>query len=138
MVFRIKNKMERKMEVTLRELKELLSDEQKDCTIKKEEEKLHHLIGKKVLIRTYSAGVHFGTLREKNGIECILENSIRIWKWDGAATLSQLSIDGVSKSKEVNCKFAMIVPSIDLQWIEILPCSKKSISSITGVEPWTV
>lgn len=117
------------MEITLKDLKELLSEKE----TKKEN---HHLLGKQVIIRTYSAGVHYGTLLEKNSLECILGDAIRIWYWKGAASLSQLSVDGVSEEKESECKFAKSVKTIDLQWIEIIPCTEKAISSIEGVKKW--
>ena len=48
----------------------------------------HPDIGKKVIIRTYSAGVHYGTLVNKKGKEVILKDAIRIFYWDGACSLS--------------------------------------------------
>ena len=121
------------MEISFKDLKELLAVDTKNTVNEKE---AHHLLGKQVVIRTYSAGVHYGTLLQKNGIECILGNAIRIWSWNGAASLSQLSVDGVLKEKEGECKFAKSVKTIDLQWIEILPCEEKAIASIEGVSPW--
>ena len=38
-------------------------------------------IGEKVIVRTYSAGVWFGTLDQKAGCEVILKNARRMWKW---------------------------------------------------------
>jgi len=94
----------------------------------------HQDIGKKVIIRTYSAGVHFGELVSKDSDEVILKNSIRIWQWFGAASLSQLAMEGTSKPSE--CKFAMAVDSITLKMIEIIPCTQTAIESIEGVTPW--
>lgn len=96
----------------------------------------HHLIGKYVIIRTYSAGVHFGILKSKSGLECVLEEAIRIWKWSGAFTLSQMSMEGVKNPEE--CKFDMPAKSITLQWIEILECTPEAIRSIKGVKPCSV
>lgn len=39
------------------------------------------LIGKKVVVRTYSAGVHVGTLSEREGKEVMLVDARRIWRW---------------------------------------------------------
>ena len=36
-------------------------------------------IGKHCMIRTYSAGVHFGTLVEKDGKEVVLANAFRVF-----------------------------------------------------------
>jgi uncharacterized protein DUF6948 len=51
-----------------------------------------------VLVRTFSAGVHVGELRSRDGKEVTLENACRIWRWRGANTLSELSQKGASMS----------------------------------------
>ena len=90
---------------------------------------------KKVIVRTYSAGVHYGELESQNGKEVVLKNTIRIWYWKGAASLSQLAYEGVKNPDE--CKFAMSIPEITLtEAIEIIPCSESAIENIEGVKPW--
>ena len=88
-----------------------------------------------VIIRTQSAGVHYGYLKSRTGSEVELLNSRRIWYWDGAASLSQLAVDGVSKPQ--NCKFTVTVPIIIvLGVLEIIPVSSVAQKSINGVTPW--
>ena len=90
---------------------------------------------KYVLIRTYSAGVHCGYLKSRKGGECTLINARRLWYWDGAASLSQLAVDGVKKPE--NCKFPCEVSEIDLiNVIEVIPMSEKARLSIQGVKVW--
>ena len=85
------------------------------------------------VIRTYSAGVHTGYLKERNGKEVTLVNARRIWYWSGAFTLSAMAVDGVSKPDE--CKFSCIVPEITLtEAIEIIPCTEKARNIIEGVK----
>lgn len=92
-------------------------------------------IGKKVIIRSAGAGVFFGTLAEKNGDEVSLTDCRRIWYWDGAASISELAVSGVTKPSE--CKFSLTVPEITvLQVIEIIPCSEAAISNIEAVPVW--
>lgn len=92
-------------------------------------------MGNKVIIRADRAGVFFGTLKERNGTEVTLTNCRRIWYWEGAASLSQLAVDGTSKPN--NCKFTVTVPEITiLGVIEIIPCTDKAIKSIEGVKEW--
>ena len=57
------------------------------------------MIGKHVIVRTYSAGVHAGILKSRDGKEAVLTDARRIWYWDGAATLSQLAIDGTARDE---------------------------------------
>lgn len=93
------------------------------------------MIGKKVIVRADRAGAFFGTLKEKNGSEVTLTNCRRLWYWDGAASLSQLAVDGTHAAS--SCKFTVVVPEIViLGVIEIIPCSKAAIKSIEGVDEW--
>ena len=93
--------------------------------------------GKYCIVRTYSAGVFAGTIVSRKGKEVVLKNARRLWYWSGAASLSQLSIDGVAKPEA--CKFPAEVPSVILtEAIEILPVSAKARKSIAGVKVWTV
>lgn len=88
-----------------------------------------------VMVRTYSAGVFVGYLKERNGKEVELLYARRIWYWSGAASLSQLATDGTSDPK--NCKFPTEVNSIILtEAIEIIPVTLEAKKSISGVEIW--
>lgn len=88
-----------------------------------------------VIIRTYSAGVHAGYLKSRKGKEVELVNSRRIWYWEGAASLSQLAVDGVAEPDK--CKFTVRVPSITItEAIEIIPCTIKAQKIIEGVKEW--
>jgi hypothetical protein len=88
-----------------------------------------------VIVRTYSAGVFAGYLQARNGQEVTLLSARRLWYWSGAASLSQLSVDGTKKPTE--CKFPVAVETIDLlQAIEIIPCTVKAKSSIESVPVW--
>ena len=89
-----------------------------------------------VIVRTYSAGVFAGYLQSKEGKEVVLRNARRLWYWSGAASLSQLSVDGVSNP--TNCKFPCAVDTITLtEAIEILSVTKKAKKSIDEVIIWT-
>ncbi len=88
------------------------------------------------IIRTYSAGVHAGFLKEVEGDTVTLVQSRRLWRWDGAASLSQLAERGTSKPSE--CKFPCVV-SGELRlnkWIEIIDVTKEAKESIESVEIW--
>jgi hypothetical protein len=94
------------------------------------------MIGKYCMVRTYSAGVFAGTVKERNGKEATLTNARRIWYWKGAASLSQLATDGTSEPK--NCKFPTPVEEVLLtEVIEIIPITEKAAASIESVPVWT-
>lgn len=74
---------------------------------------------KYVIVRTYSAGVFAGELENRNGQEVVLRNARRIWYWEGAATLSQLAMEGTKKPD--GCKFPCEVDRVELlEAVEIL------------------
>ena len=90
---------------------------------------------KYVIVRTYSAGVFAGELENKDGKEVILINARRIWYWEGAATLSQLAMEGTSKPDK--CKFPCEVNRVELlEAVEILDVTEKAKESIKSVSIW--
>lgn len=92
-------------------------------------------IGKKVIIRGDRSGVEFGELVEQNGSVVTLKNARRLWYWAGAASLSQLAMDGTKRPQD--CKFTVTVSSITiLDAVEIIPCTDKAIKSIEEVDEW--
>lgn len=98
---------------------------------------MEKFMNKKVIVRGNNSGVFFGTLVGKDNSEVELENCRRLWYWDGAATISQLAVDGTQRPNE--CKFTVSVNNIIiLDAIEIIPCTEDAISSIEGVKEWRV
>lgn len=102
---------------------------------------IEKLIGKKVIIRSYGAGVFYGILNEVEKAEdkyCVeLLNCRRLWYWSGAASLSQLATDGV-KYKD-NCKFTVTVDNMVISSvIEIIPVTAKAQKNIESVKVWQI
>lgn len=90
-----------------------------------------------VIIRTYSAGVFAGYLEKKEGKEVTLRNAIRLWRWAGAASLSQVAMEGVKNPDE--CKFAIPVSTIILtEVIEIISCTEIAKNNIQRVKSWKI
>jgi hypothetical protein len=91
---------------------------------------------KYVIVRTYSAGVFAGNLESRNGKEVVLKNARRLWYWDGAASLSQLAMEGTNKPND--CKFPCAVSEVLLlEAIEILDVSENAEKSIKEVPIWS-
>lgn len=89
------------------------------------------------IVRSDRAGVFFGHITEQNGQEVTLTECRRIWRWDGACSLSQLAAEGVKKPNE--CKFSVTVDSLTvLDTIEIIPCTDKAVANIKGVWIWKI
>lgn len=107
--------------------------------MKNESQEKLTFIGQKVIIRANRAGVFFGTLKSKEctpaGVEVVLTNSRRIWRWYGAASLSQLAEEGTKNPDQ--CMFTIRVPEHNvMDVIEIIPCSDAAINSIDSVKEW--
>lgn len=87
------------------------------------------------IVRTYSAGVFAGYVAKREGKEAVLHHARRLWKWVGAASLSQLAVDGVKSPND--CKFPCEVETVELtEVIEVIPCTKKAQESINNVAIW--
>lgn len=87
------------------------------------------------IIRCNRAGVFFAKVRKLDGDVAELTESRRLWYWDGAASLSQLAMEGVKRPG--NCKFTVTVPAMTvLGVIEVIPCTDEAVESIKGVPVW--
>lgn len=58
--------------------------------------KKDNYLGKFVVVRTESAGVHVGILVSRSKNEAELENARCVWQWEGANTLYELAAHGAS------------------------------------------
>jgi len=87
------------------------------------------------IVRTYSAGVFAGYVESRKGQEVVMRNARRLWYWKGAASLSQLAMEGSSCPSE--CKFPTAVDTVELlNAIEILDCTQKAQDSIISTPIW--
>lgn len=89
------------------------------------------------IVRTYSAGVFAGELESRKDREVVLRNARRLWYWSGAASLSQLAMEGTNKPD--SCKFPLAVDRVELlEVIEILDVTDTARRSIEEVPVWKV
>lgn len=87
------------------------------------------------IVRTQSAGVFAGFVESRNGQEVVMRNARRLWYWQGAASLSQMAMDGTSKPE--SCQFPCAVDRVELlQVIEILDCTATAKECIEKVLVW--
>ena len=92
-------------------------------------------IGKKVIVRSYVSGVHFGELIEKNGREVLLKNSRRLWRWttsNRGVSLSEIANHGVKSGS----KLTEYLPIFWCEADELIPCSEESIESIEAKDEY--
>ena len=117
------------LKVTLKEIAELLG--MKNATT---ESGLNSFAsGQEVIIRTYSAGVWFGRLKQKSGNEVILTEARRMWRWwaKESISLSGVALHGIKQEKS---RIAGAIDSVWLEAIEIIPISGKAAESIRTAE----
>ena len=85
----------------------------------------HPMLGKRCLIRTYSAGVHIGDvawINPDNSMEIKLENALRLWKWmGGGLSLSAVASNGI-KGGRLNRTGQILLTNV----IEMIPITTKA------------
>jgi len=87
------------------------------------------------IVRTYSAWVFAGYVEKEEWKEVILRNARRLWRWQWAASLSQLAMEWVKQPDE--CKFPCEVDKVKLkEAIEILDVTEEAFNSIKNVPVW--
>ena len=89
------------------------------------------------IVRADRAGVFAGNIEEFDAATATvtMRNARRLWYWDGAASISQLAVDGTVAPSE--CKFTVTVDEIViLGVIEIIPATAKAEKSIKAVAEW--
>ena len=86
--------------------------------------------GKPVIVRTYSAGVHFGYLARREGKEVHLTGSRRIWYWKGANTLSEIALSGIGAGSKIASRVSIVLTEA----IEIIDCTKEAVKNLEAAE----
>lgn len=88
--------------------------------------------GQKVLVRSYNAGVYFGTMTDMNGDQVELSNVRNIWRWEGASCLSQIANDGIKDGRVSPMVNSMVINGV----CQIIPLSDNAISNLEGQPLW--
>ena len=90
---------------------------------------LSRMVGEKCIVRTYNAGVWFGTVVEKSGNEVIVEDARRMWRWraEKSISLSGVAIYGI---RQDHSRIAPAVESVWLEAIELIPVTSTSATLI--------
>ena len=87
------------------------------------------------LFRGDRSGVFVGYLKSLNGKDAVVLDCRRIWYWTGAASISQLAVDGTNNP--ANCKFPEAVSKVQLtDVIEVLGVTAKAKASLDSVKIW--
>lgn len=94
-----------------------------------------------VMVRSYAAGVHFGYLKSEKFTEAgkvvVLVKTKRVFYWSGAASLSQLSLEGSKKPTE--CKISVELESNEIvNVIETIPMTESAKKNLNDIKTWKI
>lgn len=90
-----------------------------------EKKKNHPMLGRRCLVRTYSAGVHIGDVVYAEGMEVRLENALRLWQWKGGGlSLSAVANNGI-KGGRLN-KTGEVYLTNTIEFIPTTPDAEKT------------
>ena len=92
---------------------------------KSRESSKHPMLGRRCLIRTYSAGVHIGDVVSIDGMEVHLKNALRLWKWEGGGlSVSAVANNGI-KGGRLNKTGEVYLTNV----IEMIPTTEEAEKS---------
>ena len=91
-----------------------------------------NILNHKCLVRSYDAGVYFGTVTKVDGETVRIENVRNIWSWDGASCLSQVANDGIKDGQVSPVVGSMVLN----RCCQIIPCSDKAIANLEKQRAW--
>ncbi len=80
-----------------------------------------------VVVRTYSAGVHFGELAARRGQEVDLVNARRLWNWNGANTLHEVATVGVAENSKISAPVETITLTQAIEVIGVSEVARKNL-----------
>ena len=98
---------------------------------------MENYIGRKCIVRCYSAGVFFGEVagveNTAAGMNVKLVNARKVWYWRGANAVEQLAQNGCSSDS----KLTVVVPELVVtQVIQIIPCADRATEVMESLRVW--
>ena len=112
-------------EMTIKEAREIAAMFGAIAAGKPEQKQPNPMLGKRCIIRTYSAGVHIGTVawvNPDNSMEVKLTDALRLWKWEGGGlSLSAVANNGI-KGGRLNRTGEVFLPNA----IEYIPTTENA------------
>lgn len=85
------------------------------------------------IVRADRAGVFFGKIKSRKSDEVVMTDVRKIYYWDGAAAVEQISQDGVNGSS----KLTVVVPEMTIaNPIQVIECSEKATENLKSHVAW--
>lgn len=95
--------------------------------------------GTYVIARCRDAGVHAGYIVITDEHHTVLRDVRRIWRWSGAASLSEIAVYGLNPLKSEWSKIGCVEKFLrlrDSDICELTVCSDEGRASIEGMPEW--
>lgn len=95
--------------------------------------------GTYVIARCRDAGVHAGYLVSTNEHHTVLRDVRRIWRWSGAASLSEIAVYGLNPSKSEWSRIGCVEEFTrlrDSDICELTVCTEEGRASLEGMPEW--
>ena len=110
-------------DLTIKEVREL----QSRFAEPRQDKSVHPMLGRRCLIRTYSAGVHIGNIDFVDGMEVRLKHALRLWRWEGGGlSLSAVANNGI-KGGRLNETGEVYLTNV----IEMIPTTEQAEKTFT-------
>lgn len=93
---------------------------------------MKEFIGKKVLVRSFDAGVYFGTLENMEGEQVKMRDVRNIWSWEGASCLSQIANNGIKRGRVTQVVSSMVINRV----CQIMPLADAAIKNLESQPKW--
>lgn len=85
------------------------------------------------IVRADRAGVFFGKIKEKTATSVVMTDVRKIYYWEGANAVEQISQDGVGSDS----KLTVTVSEMEIEgWIQIIPCTERATSNLKNHKEW--
>lgn len=94
---------------------------------------MKEFIGQKVLVRSYDAGVYFGTLEDMEGEQVKMRDARNIWRWEGATCLPQVANDGIKGGRVSQVVSKMVINRV----CQIMPLTEAAINNLESQPVWS-
>ena len=91
------------------------------------------IMNKKCIVRSYDAGVYYGTVTAVDGETVKVEDVRNIWSWEGANCLADVAVKGIRDGEVSRVVSSMVLNGC----CQIIPCTEDAIRNLDNIRVWS-
>jgi len=91
------------------------------------------LLNKICVVRSNMAGVFFGEVIGIEGSQVLIKNARKIYRWNGANTVEDISQTGILDTSRVTVQVDVILIE---KFEQIIPCTEFAIKNLNAQKVW--